>query len=169
MTTEQSLMLAGLSALMIGGVLLFLTYRRRHVSLRARREAERLRREEAAGIPPRPKDYHYSLSVNSQGLTVSNLREEKKQPVTLTWAEIVGATAFKRDLLTVDCICLFLARSDGTGVEVNEEMARWEGLVESLPLHLVGCRPYGDWFPQVAFPAFETNEIRVFERARSSG
>ena len=32
----------------------------------------------------------------------------------MRWAEVARAVAFKRDLLTVDCICLLLARAEKT-------------------------------------------------------
>lgn len=157
-------MLTVVCSLAVGGLVLFLTYRHWYVPLRSRQEVDRLRREEAAGVPPNPRDYHYALSFDSDGLTITDLRARAPKPLTMAWAEVVRARAFKRDLLTVDCICLLLERADGTGVELNEEMARWESFVEALPKHLPGCRAWSEWFLAVAFPAFETNETQVYER-----
>ena len=72
--------------------------------------------------------------------------------------------AFKRDFFTVDCICLFLARADGTGIELDEGMARWNSFVEALPQHLPGCKPWSEWFSVVAFPAFVPNETEIYAR-----
>lgn len=82
----------------------------------------------------------------------------------MRWAEVARAVAFKRDLLTVDCDCLFLARDDDTGIELSDEMACWNGLMEKLPQHLPTCKPWTDWFLAVALPAFSTNETEIYVR-----
>lgn len=64
----------------------------------------------------------------------------------------------------MDRICLALVAIDGSSVEVNEKMDGWQQLIESLPQHLPGCKPWHDWFIQVAFPAFAENKPVVFER-----
>ncbi len=79
------------------------------------------------------------------------------------WEEVCKATAFKRDMLTVDCICLFLGRSDGTGLELDEEMAGWNRFVAGIPQHLSGCKPPSEWWHVVAFPAFATNLTEIFK------
>lgn len=164
MVIEHALLLAAFCSLLVSGGVLFLTYNRWYVPLSARLKVERLRREEAAGIPPSPRDYHYAITFDHVGLTVTNLRRRESEPVRMLWAEVCRATAFKRDLFTVDCICLFLACPDGTGFELNEEMARWNSFVEALPQHLPGCRQWPDWFAAVAFPAFVQNETEIFRR-----
>jgi hypothetical protein len=78
----------------------------------------------------------------------------------MRWAEVHRATAFKRDLFTVDCICLLFARLDDTGLELGEEMAGWRSFVAALPLHLPGC--HDDWFSTVAFPAFAPNPTEIY-------
>jgi len=132
---------------------------------RARREVERLRREEAAGVPPSAADYHYAITFDSLGFTVRDLRSHKHEAVGRPWADVCRATAFKRDLFTVDCICLRLGLADGTGVELNEEMAGWNRLMDALPVLLPGCRPHSEWASSVAFPAFATNLAEVYSRA----
>ena len=90
---------------------------------------ERLRREEANGVPPSAADYHDAIAFDSHGFTVVNLRANSQVCSTVAWKEISKATAFKRDLFTVDCICLCLGRSDGTEILLNEDMARWTSFV----------------------------------------
>lgn len=131
---------------------------------RALEKAERLRREEAAGQPPNPADYHYAIAFDSQGFTVTNLRSPGQEVVAKSWSNIRLVTAFKRDLFAVDCICLRLDGTDGVGVELNEEMAGWNRLVEALPMTLPGCKPHPEWFMAVAFPAFAANPTEIYSR-----
>lgn len=131
----------------------------------ARLHVERLRREEAAGVPPSPTDYHHAISVDALGFTVTDLRGEKHETVTKRWADVCRGTAFKRDLFAVDCICLHLGLADDTGVELDEEMAGWNRFMEALPIHLPGCKPYSEWYSSVAFPAFSTNMTEIYSRA----
>jgi len=151
-----------LYALVIAGVVLFFVHRYWYEPRQSRLSAERLRREEAAGVPPSARDYEYAINFDADGFTVTNLRRKKVSPFGMRWAEICRATAFKRDEFTVDCICLFLARADGSGVELNEDMASWNMLMEALPQCLAGCRSWSEWFSVVAFPPFATNETEIY-------
>jgi hypothetical protein len=132
---------------------------------KARVKVERLRREEAAGIPPNPADYHYAIAFDSQGFTVTNLRNHKQEAVARSWSNIRLVTAFKRDLFAVDCICLHLDGTDGIGVELDEEMAGWTRLIDALPMKLPGCKPRSEWFSAVAFPAFAPNPTEIYSRS----
>jgi hypothetical protein len=132
---------------------------------KARAKVERLRREEAAGVPPTAADYHYVIAFDFQGFTVTNLRSQKQEALARSWSDVSRATAFKRDLFAVDCICLHLGGADGTGVEVNEEMAGWSRLMDALPMHLPGCKPHPEWYAAVAFPAFARNPTEIYLRA----
>jgi hypothetical protein len=128
---------------------------------------ESLQSEENAGIPPNPRDYHYAISFDSSGFTITNLRDHSHELVTMRWQDVNQVTAFKRDLITVDCICLYLARAEGTGVELDEEMAGWRSFIEALPQYLPGCKPWPDWFLAVSSPAFEMKPILVYNRIAS--
>jgi len=156
------LITAGVAAVAVGGWCLLI--RQRTLSRRDRDKAVRWRREEAAGIPPRPQDYGYAIGFDSAGLTLTNLRRPNRDPLAIRWSEIERVVAFKRDMYVVDCLCLRLSRSDGHGVELNEEMARWNSLVEALPRYLPGCLPFPAWFHDVAFPPFATNELEIYSR-----
>jgi len=134
---------------------------------KARARVERLRREEAAGVPPKPADYHYAIAFDSQGFTVTELQSQKQKAVARSWSGVCMVTAFKRDLFTVDRICLHLGGADGAGVELDEEMAGWNRLVEALPTLLPGCKPSSEWFANVAFPAFAANPTEIYLRAKT--
>lgn len=132
---------------------------------KARARGERLRQEEAAGLPPNPADYRYAIAFDSQGFAVTDLRSQKQDAVARFWSDVCRVTAFKRDLFVVDCICLHLGGADGTGVELNEEMAGWNRLMDALPTQLPGCKPRSEWYSAVAFPAFAVNPTEIYSRA----
>ena len=165
MTTELILALTVVCLPVVGGFLLYLAYTRRYLSRWVSREVERLRREEKAGVPPNPRDYRYAINFDSSGFTVIDLRNSSHEPAAMRWRDISRVTAFKRDLFTVDCICLLFARPDGSEVELDEEMEGWKRFLESLPQHLPGCKPLSEWIRAVAFPAFETNPTLIYDRA----
>ena len=82
----------------------------------------------------------------------------------LDWSDVRRVSAYKRDLLTTDLVCLsFEGTSDS--LEVNEEMAGWKELVDALPELLPGSLAYGEWFPHVVRPPFAPRFFVVFERA----
>jgi hypothetical protein len=167
MTIEQALILAAVCSLSVGGLVLFLTYQRWYLPLRTRLKVERLRHEEAVGIPPSPRDYNYKVDFNSDGFTLADLRGKKHESFTMPWIEVLRVTAFKRDLLTLDRVCLFLARADGKGVELHEDMAGWSSFAEALPEYLPGCKPTSEWFPAVALPAFAPNQTEIYDRNKA--
>ena len=80
------------------------------------------------------------------------------------WDDAILLIAFKRDLFAVDRICLGIELKDGETIEVDEEMKGWDSLVQKLPEYLPGCKSFAEWFEVVAFPAFELNATRIFER-----
>ena len=102
-----------------------------------------------------------SVTFDSVGLVVNDLRPTSADGVRLLWPDVCRVVAYKRDLFTYDCLCLFVARADGTGVELDEEMAGWKSFCAVLPRFLPGCTPVEKWFSLVAFPAFATNVTEV--------
>lgn len=151
---------------------LYLLYTRRHLPhfqklamQKARAKVERLQREEKVGVPPNPVDYHYAISFDSKMLTVTDIRSQKRGAQVIPWSDIRQATVFKRDLFSIDCICLRISCADGTGVELNEEMAGWNRLIHALPKCLPGCLPYSEWYSSAAFPAFAPNPAEIYVRS----
>jgi hypothetical protein len=106
---------------------------------------------------------HFDITViwDSEGVFVRQDRPQEKSS-RVAWTEIVRVTAFKRDLWTTDCICLFLEKSDKTGLEVHEEMNGWSPFADDLSKYLVGCKPWSEWFWIVATPAFKPNVTEIF-------
>jgi hypothetical protein len=114
-------------------------------------------------LPPKQSDF--GLAIDATGITVSRRRPTFEPSHSIAWNDIVRVVAFKRDWLTVDCICLAIATTDGTTTEVNEEMEGWEALTGALPKHLAGSKDWTECFSQVAFPAFATKETVIFEKS----
>jgi|WetSurMetagenome_2_1015567.scaffolds.fasta_scaffold213229_2 hypothetical protein len=107
----------------------------------------------------------FNISHDSNGLILNTLSFENiSDKYFFSWADVKKVTVFKRDLLTVDLICLTFELSTNTSVELNEEMAGWDDLTKRLPDYLPGCTKWEEWFMKVFKPAFETNAMNIFIR-----
>lgn len=73
--------------------------------------------------------------------------------------------AFKRDVYAYDLLCLAFEIRPQAVLELNEEMAGWNSLIEALPQHLRGALETNEWFAKVTFPAFEVSPVVVYERS----
>jgi hypothetical protein len=85
--------------------------------------------------------------------------------IVIAWRDAVRIEVFKRDLYSVDLICLTIFLKDSKAVEINEEMEGWNSLVEKLPEYLTGCQKFEEWFQVVAFPAFKSNNTVIYSCA----
>jgi hypothetical protein len=87
-------------------------------------------------------------------------------PARVRWDEIIEVRAFKMDLISRDLVCLSISAGKGgvasRSIQLHEEMPGWYTLLEELQANLPGCRT--DWWAEVAFPAFATNERVIFRR-----
>ena len=106
----------------------------------------------------------YAISFDTEGFAIRATGQALTPSSEMHWSEVQRVTAFKRDCFVVDCICLVIGARDDTAIEINEEMAGWQELVEALPDYLPGCKPWHLWFSNVAFPAFAANPTEVYER-----
>jgi len=82
----------------------------------------------------------------------------------LPWSDVERVTAFKRDLLVVDLICLRFDATDDRAYGVNEEMVGWDELLTALPECLPGCLSGQAILDLVVQPPMASNETVVFER-----
>lgn len=89
---------------------------------------------------------------------------QKADIIAVRWADIARVATFKRDLMTVDMICLAF-ETDAAAFEVNEEMLGFDAVAAAMNAAL-GLDP--DWKLRVMFPAFETNVDMIFDRDRST-
>ena len=110
----------------------------------------------------------FSLTHNSESLNIESLSvENEKENIQIHWNEVLSASAFKVDLMSVDCICIELELTEERKIELNEEMKDWDSLVEALPTYLLGFKKSEEWFSEVAFPAFETNLTPLYTKEQN--
>jgi hypothetical protein len=118
-------------------------------------------------VPP-AKQSDFGISIDAAEIIVGRRHPTFVPLHSIAWGDIIRVVAFKRDWLTLDCVCLAIATTDGTTTEVNEEMEGREALTDALPKYLPGSKLWSECFSQVAFPAFATNETVIFERKSMS-
>jgi hypothetical protein len=96
-------------------------------------------------------------------LTEDGFETIAADPSHIRWSEIFRVTAFKRDEITSDLLCLaFEACSlpSGMHVEINEEVPGFDAVVLSMMKHLP-IDP--QWRHSVLLPAFARNLKVIYE------
>ena len=138
------------------------------ISWRMDRSVEKFIREVKEGkhrdLQSPPREYSLEITFDTAGFQLASLKQTDQKPIFISWNEITRITAFKRDLFTVDCICLMINTADSKELELNEDMKGWSEFTESIEKFLSGSRPFSEWFFQVAHPAFETNPTEIFSK-----
>jgi len=107
----------------------------------------------------------HSIRFDDERVDVVNLHIVNAQPIHIQWSAMERLTVFKRDLFTVDLICLVIELKDGRCFELDEDMDGWNPFIDAIPAHLPGCKKFHEWFLEVAVPAFATNSTEIFRRA----
>ena len=130
----------------------------------AKRTVNKLLADIKAGKKPKPSDYKFEIIFDSTDFTVLSLKNIRTAPVVMRWNEVHRITALKRDLFSVDQICLFISRTGETGIELDEDMKGWSEFTESLPKFLPTCKLLEDWIWKVAQPPFATNQTDIYNR-----
>jgi len=128
----------------------------------ARRSVAKLLKSKTKHDPRALEDPKYGSVVgDTDGLRIMSSKGDSSE---LRWSEVEEVHAYKRDLFATDLICLAFKK---TGREeyyqVHEEMAGYHDLLEALPSHLPNFTL--DWFPDVAFPAFEENHRIIWKKS----
>ena len=102
------------------------------------------------------------IDWNDSGLAVTTFRSNGSAETThLNWNEINGAVAYKRDIFSMDLLCVGFSTPDGS-IEINEEMDGWSALTETLPAYLPGTPKPKEWMDKVIHPAFAANPTILF-------
>ena len=93
-----------------------------------------------------------------------SLRKAGKVVAEVCWSDVNEIFAFKQDVFSYDLICLgFRLRDSDTICEVDEECAGYKQLVSELETRFPGLKT--DWFAEVAFPAFKTNQTILWTKS----
>ena len=103
------------------------------------------------------------LSCDESGLVITCDKRGVETSVAIHWQDVSKLVAFKRDCFGVDLICVLIGIEAST-FEVNEEFIGWTLFLEAAQQNVPGMLSFEVWWPQVAFPAFETNPTIVFDR-----
>ena len=106
----------------------------------------------------------FEIVVDHENLTVHwRTIENKEGWDSFQWRSVLMVEAFKRDLWTVDCICLAFQTPEGWH-EVNEGMKGWNELLMSIEKMLNGFPKFEEWFISTGFPPFATNRMTLWRR-----
>lgn len=114
------------------------------------------------------RKFEDEIQFDAAGFCWRSIKKPQAAPVSISWTKVDRIVAFKIDLFTYDEIRLFISQSEGSGLEISEETKGWDEFVEALPEHLQASVPFAEWFPKVAFPAFETNETEIFLKSETT-
>jgi hypothetical protein len=80
---------------------------------------------------------------------------------TVRWSDVKEVFAFKRDIFSVDLICIgFRISEEGDCWEIDEHMAGYDAVVAAMNGAFPGIDT--DWWDKVAFPAFKTNLVTIW-------
>lgn len=106
-------------------------------------------------LPHKP---NWSLRFAEDGFL---LERDGTETDRLVWADVREIVTFKRDLVTVDSICLaFRTGPKPLYLEVCEEMEGFDRLIDEMQKRFPAIPE--DWLPEVTQPPFATNERRLF-------
>jgi hypothetical protein len=100
-------------------------------------------------------------NVQALELTAEGFRLRAwKSSVEVPWRSVSRVTAFKRDLMTTDLVCMMLELDDRL-VEIHEGMIGYAALEKAMAKALnIG----ETWKLDVLFPAFAANPALIYER-----
>ena len=88
-------------------------------------------------------------------------KRDDKIEEKLSWNSVLEIFAFKRDLFSVDLICMgFRIDNEGVYFEIDEEMKGYKELGLFLPTRFKDIEK--EWFTDVAIPAFETKLVSLW-------
>ena len=99
--------------------------------------------------------------------TSLQIKGRNKEVVTFEWADVEEIHAFKRDLFTIDLICIAFLLGKKRVVEIHEEMVGYHDLQPGLQKKFPEIE--ANWFIEVAFPAFATNDRVIWRKQNLVG
>lgn len=87
----------------------------------------------------------FRLAVTGNGFEVNVISPSGTRNIPVAWNEVKRIEAFK-NYFNQACACLVFALTDGSSVELNENLIGWTEVVGGLPRALSGCVPMSDWW-----------------------
>jgi hypothetical protein len=159
--------LAILIAVILGGIVLWVWWGRRRLTAPSRQIDQWIEEIRSGKKPSVPERTHFDheLLVKSETFIVREVKT--KRELEIRWEEIQASTAFKRDLLSTDQVCIAFQLNKGA-LEVNEEMKGFADFCTAMAEKLPGSIPWTEWYMNVTTPAFELCVTPIFQRSQES-
>lgn len=111
-------------------------------------------------LPGQKREFVFGESViacRAEGFTVFRNGVQRHDA---RWESIAVIIAHKRDLITMDLICFDVLLDDGRLIEVNEEMAGFDGLLSAMERNLDQFDRM--WPDKVVEPPFVANSTVIY-------
>ncbi len=87
--------------------------------------------------------------------------ELDKNTKEYNWNEVLALFGYKKDLYSIDCICVDVFTKDGKVFSVNEDTPGWYQFLKQSKMNLNGIPP--NWEIEIAVPAFETKLTLLYD------
>jgi hypothetical protein len=97
----------------------------------------------------------FSYTKNGFEITVKNISHR------YAWTNITCLTAYKKDNMTTDCICLDIFCTDGTKYSIDEETPGWYMFVKTTKAQFPQINKL--WDSEITTPAFKTNFTVLYD------
>lgn len=109
----------------------------------------------------------WKVAALDSGLSVypmPTVEESSRDGVLIFWESIKEIIAYKRDLFTIDLVCLRVYHSNDQYFEINEELIDFDALLDQLPERLRGFPERKMYWGKLIQPAFAENEMQLWHR-----
>ena len=108
-----------------------------------------------------PQWRRHRVESDSVGFRIISTVDADEPEHWWEWSDVVRVEAFRRDLYTIELICLTISTLNDSR-ELNHKMRGWSGFVRMLEEALPEQFPEAEWFPAGANPMTGRNPLRPF-------
>lgn len=109
-----------------------------------------------------------SVQCDGEGITQTVTAANKAERLHLPWHRVLAAYGFKRDCVLSDQICLLIGDGESDRwIEVREDDAGYNALIEELPIRIPGFPSPSEWWQRVALPPFKTQWTQLYRRSEA--
>ncbi|APV51628.1 hypothetical protein BWI17_19180 [Betaproteobacteria bacterium GR16-43] len=102
----------------------------------------------------------HRLTFDSHGFAVASLRDASTPAEAARWVDVIEITAWSVALMYGEVLTLHVRLSQGSTIQLDEEMEGWPAFIEALPGHLPS-QPHKDWEHRLFFGEREQG-IKVY-------